>query len=431
MRIVADLHVHSKYSRATSRKMDIEHITIFAQLKGLKVVGTGDCTHPMWLRELRAWLEEEDDTGLYRPVKPEGSPIRFMTTGEVCTVSSSDVDGRVHRIHHVLLLPSLEAAEQVNDRLARFGDLSSDGRPTLAMSPAELVEEVLEACPEAEIIPAHAWTPWFSLFGAFSGFDRLEDCYEDMTGHIHALETGLSSDPPMNWRVSALDKLALVSNSDSHSFYPWRIGREANVFDLEPGELSYRAIVDAIRKKDSKRFVMTIEVNPAYGKYHWSGHRRCGVSLPPEEAMKLGNRCPICGKPLTKGVEQRVEELADRPYGFRPEGAIDFVHLLPLSEIIMRAIGASEPGNEEVWRIYKALVGKFGDEYSVLLDAEPEGLRAVAGPAVAEAILRVREGRVRITPGYDGVYGQIELFEEGPPEFKKPVKGQLSLLDFI
>ena len=431
MRVVADLHIHSKYSRATSRKMDVEHIALFAQLKGLKVVGTGDFTHPMWLRELRAWLEEEGDTGLYRPLKPEGSPVRFLVQGEICTVFESDVDGRTHRIHHVILAPSLEAAEQINDRLARFGDLSSDGRPTLAMSAAELVEEVLETCPEAEVIPAHAWTPWFSLFGAFSGFDRLEDCYEDMTDHIHALETGLSSDPPMNWRVSALDRLALVSNSDSHSPYPWRIGREANVFELEPGELSYKAIVEAIRRKDRRRFLMTIEVDPRYGKYHWSGHRQCGVALPPEEALKLGNRCPVCGKPLTKGVEQRVEELADRPPGFRPEGAIDFIHLLPLSEIIASVIGARGPDEPEVWRIYDALVAHFGDELSVLLDAQRDEIEPVAGPLVAEAILRVREGRIRITPGYDGVYGQVKLFEEGPPSPKKPVGGQTSLLDFM
>ncbi|RLI10168.1 DNA helicase UvrD, partial [Candidatus Bathyarchaeota archaeon] len=412
-RIIADLHIHSKYSRATSKKMDIEHIARFAAIKGLKVVGTGDFTHPLWLRELKASLEEEGDTGLYRPLRPANSPVLFMMTAEVCTVFESNVDGKVHRIHHVILAPCMEAAEQINDVLAPLGDLSADGRPTLAASPAELVERVLEVCPEAEIIPAHVWTPWFSLFGAFSGFDRVEDCYEDMTGHIHALETGLSSDPPMNWRVSALDRFILVSNSDSHSFYPWRIGREAIVFELEPDGLSYEAMVGAIRRRDTRRLVMTIEVNPAYGKYHWTGHRKCGVSLPPEEAIKLGNRCPVCGRELTKGVEQRVEELADRPYGFRPKGAADYVHLLPLSEIIMKVLGASSPNSAEVWRIYEQLVARFGDEYTVLLDASREAIEAVAGPLVAEAVIRVREGRVKIIPGYDGVYGELCLFEEG------------------
>ncbi|HDI01154.1 MAG TPA: DNA helicase UvrD [Candidatus Bathyarchaeota archaeon] len=431
VRVIADLHIHSKYSRATSKKMDVEHIARFAAIKGLKIVGTGDFTHPLWFRELKASLEEEGDTGLYRPLRPPSSPILFMLTAEVCTAFRSDVDGKAHRIHHVILAPSMEAAEQVSDALSAFGDLGSDGRPTLSMSPAELIEVVLEACPEAEVIPAHIWTPWFSLFGAFSGFDRIEDCYEDMTSHIHALETGLSSDPPMNWRVSALDKFILVSNSDSHSFYPWRIGREAIVFELEPHEISYRAILRAIRHRDTKRLVMTIEVNPAYGKYHWTGHRKCGISLPPEEAIRLGNRCPICGRELTKGVEQRVEELADRPYGFRPEGAAGYVHLLPLSEIIMKVIGASSPNSREVWRIYEQLVARFGDEYSVLLDAGRDEIMAVAGPEVAEAIVRVREGRVKVVPGYDGVYGELLLFEEGEPRPMKPHGGQLSLLDFM
>ena len=431
VRVIADLHIHSKYSRATSRNVDVEHIARFAAIKGLKVVGTGDFTHPLWLRELKASLEEEGDTGLYRPLRPSNSPVLFMMTAEVCTAFRSDVDGKAHRIHHVILAPSMEAAEQINDVLSPLGDLSADGRPTLAASPAELVERVLEVCPEAEVIPAHVWTPWFSLFGAFSGFDSVEDCYEDMAHHIHALETGLSSDPPMNWRVSSLDRFVLVSNSDSHSPYPWRMGREANVFDFKPGELSYRAIVGAIRRRDAKRLKMTVEVNPAYGKYHWTGHRKCGVSLPSEEAIKLGNRCPICGRELTKGVEQRVEELADRPYGFRPEGAVDYVHLLPLSEIIMKAIGASSPNARDVWRVYEQLVARFGNEYSVLLDAGEEDLRAVAGPLVAEAVVRVREGRVKIVPGYDGVYGEVLLFEGGAPRPMRPRGGQLSLLDFM
>jgi len=411
--------------------MDIGHIARFATIKGLKIVGTGDFTHPLWLRELRSELEDEHDIGLYRPVGSPGSDVLFMITGEVCTIFQSELDGRTHRIHHLILLPSLEAADQVDDRLAHYGDLSSDGRPTLDMRPAELVEEVLGVCPEAEIIPAHAWTPWFSIFGAFSGFDSVEECYEDMAGKIHALETGLSSDPPMNWRVSSLDRYALVSNSDSHSPHPWRIGREANVFEFGQDELSYRAVVEAIRKKDPRHFKLTIEVDPRYGKYHWSGHRKCGVSLPPEEAVKLGNRCPVCGRELTKGVEQRVEELADRPPGFRPEGAIGFVHLLPLSEIIMEVLGAQSPNSAEVWRIYEALVAKLGDEYTVLLDATREAISEVAGPALAEAIIRVREGRIKIIPGYDGVYGRIVLFEEGPPEPMRPRGGQMSLVDFM
>jgi len=234
----------------------------------------------------------------------------------------------------------------------------------------------------------------------------------------------------MHWRVSSLDRFALVSNSDSHSPYPWRLGREANVFSLRPGELSYEAIVGATRRKDRERFLMTIEVDPRYGKYHWSGHRKCGVSLPPREAMRLGNRCPVCGKELTKGVEQRVEELTDRPPGFRPEGAIGYVHFLPLSEIIMEVLGAKSPNSAEVWRVDEALLARFGDEFSVLLDADYEGMEEVAGPAVARAILAVREDRVKVIPGYDGVYGRLVL-EEAPEEPKRALRGQASLLDFM
>jgi len=314
MRVIADLHIHSKYSRATSQKMNINEITRFAEMKGLNLIGTGDFTHPKWLSELKSSLVEDGDTGVYKPVNAPGSAVRFMITGEVSTIFSWE--GRTKKVHHLILTPNIETAEQINERLSRFGDLSADGRPTLEMTAAELVEEVMEVSTMNEVIPAHVWTPWFSVFGAFSGFDSIEDCYEDMSGHIHALETGLSSDPPMNWRLSRLDRYTLVSNSDSHSPYPWRMGREANVFELP--RLTYGEVLDAVRRKDPERFLFTIETDPAYGKYHWTGHRKCGVSLPPAEAIKLGNRCPVCGRPLTKGVEQRVEELADRPYGFKP-----------------------------------------------------------------------------------------------------------------
>jgi len=260
------------------------------------------------------------------------------------------------------------------------------------------------------VFPSHAWTPWFSLFGAFSGFDRKKDCYQDRTRHIPAIETGLSSDPPMNWRLSALDKFALVSNSDSHSAWPWRIGREANVFELK--QLTYHEVIDAIRKKDLQRFKFTIETDPAYGKYHWTGHRNCKVSLPPEEAIKLGNKCPICHKKLTKGVEQRVEELADRPPSYKPENAIGYMHLLPLSEIIATVLGTAYPSQPKVWEIYNTLIGRFGDEYTVLIDATKEEMQKIVDSKIAEAIIRVREEKVKVIPGYDGVYGQLVIFEE-------------------
>jgi len=428
LRVIADLHIHSRYSRATSQRMNIDEITRFARIKGLNLVGTGDFTHPKWLEELNQELVEISDTNLYGTIKHPDSPVRYMITVEVSTIFT--FEGSVKKIHHVILTPSLETAVQVNERLARYGDLSVDGRPTLDMTAPQLVEEVMQVSDENVVIPAHAWTPWFSIFGAFSGFDQVEDCYQDMTRYIPALETGLSSDPPMNWRLSALDKFALVSNSDCHSSWPWRIGREANVFELE--RLTYHEVVDAIRKKDSKRFKFTIETNPAYGKYHWTGHRNCNVSLPPQEATKFGNRCPVCRRKLTKGVEQRVEELADRPVDFKPEDVTGYTHLLPLSEIIATVLGAKYPGTQKVWGIYNPLVARFGDEYTVLIDAAQEEMSQIVDPRIAEAIVRVREGKVKVIPGYDGVYGQLVIFEEGKKERVAPKRPkQRSIADFM
>jgi len=300
----------------------------------------------------------------------------------------------------------------------------------LDMTAPQLVEEIMQVSAQNVVIPAHAWTPWFSLFGAFSGFNRIEDCYQDATKHIFALETGLSSDPAMNWRLSSLDKYALVSNSDSHSHWPWRIGREANVFELD--NPAYSEVVDAIRTKDCARFKFTIETDPAYGKYHWTGHRNCKVSMSPQEAVKFGNRCPMCRRSLTKGVEQRIEELADRPIGFKLPNAVGFRHLLPLSEIIATVLGASYPSVQKVWEVYNLLVGKFGDEYTVLMDAPVKEMSQIVEPKVAEAVVRVREEKVHVTPGYDGVYGQLVIFEE-PNETRpkrEPIK-QRRLADYV
>ncbi len=428
MRVIADLHIHSRFSRATSERMNIGEITRFARIKGLNLVGTGDFTHPRWLEELRAELVETAGADLYSAIKHPDSPVHYMITGEVSTIFT--FEGSVKKIHHVILTPNLETAVQVNERLARHGDLSIDGRPTFEMTAPQLVEEVMQVSHENVVIPSHAWTPWFSLFGAFSGFNRIEDCYQDMTQHIPAIETGLSSDPPMNWRLSALDKYALVSHSDCHSAWPWRIGREANVFELK--RLTYQEIVDAIRKKDRDRFRFTIETNPAYGKYHWTGHRNCNISLSPQEAAKYGNRCPVCRRKLTKGVEQRVEELADRPLGIKPEGAIGYLHLLPLHEIIATLLQVSYQGARKVWDIYNALVEKFENEYTVLIDASQEEMSKIVDPPLAEAIVRVREGKVKVIPGYDGVYGQLVLLEEDV-ERKDPLKRieQRNLADFM
>jgi len=422
MRVIADLHMHSRHSRATSANMNIGEISRFAKIKGLNLIGTGDFTHPRWFQELKEKLAKASEDGLYKPVEPAGSSVKFMITGEVSTIFT--FEGDVKKIHHVILTPNLETAAQINNRLTRYGNLAADGRPTLDMSAPQLVEEVMEVSSDNVVFPAHAWTPWFSLFGAFSGFQRFEDCYQDMTRHISALETGLSSDPPMNWRLSALDRFALVSNSDSHSSWPWRIGREANVLELE--RFTYLDVVDTIRKNDPKCFRFTIETEPAYGKYHWTGHRNCGISLSPKEAIKLGNRCPVCHRGLTEGVEQRVEELADRPYGFKPEGVPGFKHLLPLSEIISAVLGVTYPGVEKVWSIYDALVSRFGDEYTVLLDVSFEEMAKVVDPRIAEAIVRVREEKIKVLPGYDGVYGRIMIFPEQDEarEIREPDKAQ-------
>jgi len=426
LRIIADLHIHSRYSRATSERMSIDEIARFAKIKGLNLVGTGDFTHPKWLREIQETLVPEPDTDIYKVASNAGSPVHFMLTTEVCTIFNFENESK--KIHHVILTPSVETAVQISDALTRYGDLSADGRPMLNMTAPHLVEEVMATSSENMVFPAHAWTPWFSVFGAFSGFDSIEECYQDMTRHIHALETGLSSDPPMNWRLSRLDRFALVSNSDCHSFWPWRIGREANVFELE--KISYQEIVNAVRSKDPARFKFTIETDPAYGKYHWTGHRNCNVSLSSQEAQKFGNICPVCRRKLTKGVEQRVEELADRSADFKPSNTQGFMRLLPLSEIIATVLGVDSPSTQAVWKIYNSLVGKFGDEYTVLIDASKAALTEVAEAPIADAILKVRTGSARVVPGYDGVYGKLVLEVGGSEEPRRGRVQQLNLADF-
>ncbi len=429
MRVIADLHIHGRYSRATSEQMSITEIARYAKIKGLNLVGTGDFTHPLWLKEINETLTPDQDTGLFKLSGNVDSPVRFMLTTEVCTIWN--YKGESKKVHHVILTPSLETAVQINDRLKRFGDLASDGRPILDVSAPQLVEEVMAVSGENMVFPAHAWTPWFSIFGAFSGFDTVEDCYQDMARHIHALETGLSSDPPMNWRISSLDKYALVSNSDCHSFWPWRIGREANVFELE--KRTYQQVTDAIIKNDPARFKYTIEVDPAYGKYHWTGHRNCKVSLSPSEAIKFGNVCPVCRRKLTKGVEQRVEELADRPADYKRGDAPGFLRLLPLSEIIAAVIGTDSPSTQAVWKNYNLLIEKFGDEYTTLIDAPLEALAKLVDAPIAQAIVKVRNGEAKVTPGFDGVYGQLDLGVDAPKIKPKPSVAtikQLNMSDF-
>ena len=328
-----------------------------------------------------------------------------MLTSEVCTIFT--FENSVKKIHHVIFAPNLEVVAQINEVLKNFGNLDSDGRPILKMSAPELVENIMAISNKNMIFPAHIWTPWFSVFGAFSGFNKIKDCYQDMTKHIYALETGLSSDPPMNWRLSGLDKFTLLSNSDCHSFWPWRIGREANVFDLD--RLMYGDVIDAIKNKESQRLKFTIETDPGYGKYHWTGHRKCNISLSPEQAERFNSICPVCRKKLTKGVEQRVNELADRPINYKPSNTPGFLRLLPLSDIITSVIKSGSPSTQAVWKIYNSLVNSFENEYSVMIDIPEVDLQKVVDSKIVSAILKVRTGNFRVIPGFDGVYGELDL----------------------
>ncbi len=426
MRVIADLHIHSRFSRATSQNMNLEEIDRYAQIKGLSVVGTGDFTHPLWIKELKTELEPLEDTGLY-VLRSGNRRVNFMITTELSTIF--DLKGKTKKVHHVILSPSIEAAEQISDRLEKFGDLSADGRPILSISAPEIVEQIMETSLANIVFPAHAWTPWFSVLAANFGFDSIEECYGDASHKIFALETGLSSDPRMNWRLSKLDRYTLVSNSDSHSAWPWRMGREANVFELQ--RPTFEEITDTIRKKDSSRLKFTIETDPAYGKYHWTGHRNCGVSMSPHQAIAVKNICPKCHRPLTRGVEQRVEELSDRPEGYQPQGVPGFVSLLPLSEVIAAVIGVEQPSSPRVWQVYNRLVSKFGSEYNVLLNSDSGALREVVETNLAEAIVRVRENRVKVTPGYDGVYGKIELLAHSTGRSRKQGMTNVGLERFI
>lgn len=399
MEIIADFHIHSKYSRATSREMDIEHIAQWAGLKGITLMGTGDFTHHLWLEELKAKLEPTGQ-GLF-----EHKGVYFILSAEISSIYSKN--NRTYRIHNLILAPSFKTVDAINRALGAVGNLASDGRPILGLDAAELARIVFDIDENCMLIPGHIWTPWFSLFGSMSGFDRIEDCFQESTPRIFALETGLSSDPAMNWRLSALDRFALVSNSDSHS--PSKIGREANVFDCE---LDYTAIRDALITKDRKKFLHTVEFFPEEGKYHYDGHRLCGVRLSPEGSRKNNNLCPECKKPVTIGVMNRVEQLADRPPGFVPENAIPFRNLVPLEEIIadVKQVGK---GSAAVEKEYRQALARFGTEFDILMKVPQGELDRGINPRVAEAIARVRAGRVNVEPGYDGEYGKVSIFGSG------------------
>ncbi|MBA7510791.1 hypothetical protein ES705_02779 [subsurface metagenome] len=407
--LIADFHIHSRYSRATSGEMNIREISQRAKVKGIDILGTGDFTHPHWLDELEDCLKPVS-YGVY-----EYGGVHFFLTSEISCIYSQG--GRVRKIHILVFAPSFEVVHKVNRELSRIGNLHSDGRPILGLSAKELAKIVLEASSECFIVPAHIWTPWFSLFGANSGFDDIEECFGELTSQIYALETGLSSDPEMNWALSNLDRFALISNSDAHS--PANLGREANIFNCK---IDYKEIVSAIKNKEKDKFLGTIEFFPQEGKYHYDGHRNCNVCLSPQETKSHNNICPGCGKPLTIGVMHRVYELADREIGFKPQGAIPFRSFVLLKEVIGEVVGKTSK-SAEVDKLYYYLIEKFGSEFKIMLEVPVDEIYKVH-PKIAEGIARVRERKIKVSPGYDGVYGKVKIFEEE----KKIEPEQISLL---
>lgn len=428
MEFLADLHIHSRFSRATSRDLDLPHLWATAQHKGLGVVGTGDFTHPAWFAELEAELVPAEE-GLYR-LKPElerdlqaqvlpscRQDLRFLLSVEISTIYKQD--GKTRKVHHLVLVPDLGAASRLAASLARIGNIASDGRPILGLSGRDLAQHVLDADPAALLIPAHVWTPWFSVLGAMGGFDSIEACYGDLAPTITALETGLSSDPRMNWRLSQLDRYTLVSNSDAHS--PSKLGREANLFLCER---TYPAMMQALRQPGKSGFGGTLEFFPEEGKYHLDGHRACGERLWPEQTRAQGGLCPGCGKPVTLGVMYRVEALADRPDGFRPPGAAPFRSLVGLDELLGEVLGVG-PSSRRVQALRQHLLSALGPELTILQDVPVEELTRLAGPIVGEAMRRMRSGEVRIEGGYDGEYGVVRLFAS---DERRDLAGQGRLL---
>lgn len=423
MRIIADLHIHSKYSRATSKDMDLEHIALVAKDKGINIVGSGDFTHPEWFKELKEKLEPAEE-GLYKlktqpSINKFQNEVRFVISGEISNIYQRG--GKTRRVHNVIVLPSLESAEKINKVLSWQGNLKSDGRPILGLDSEELLKIVVEAEPKAMFIPAHIWTPWFSVFGSMSGFDSLEEAFGENKKYLSALETGLSSDPKMNWRLSKLDSFCLVSNSDAHS--PDKLGREANVFETN---LDYYSIREAIINKDKEKFLFTIEFFPEEGKYHYDGHRLCQFRSSPEKSKKLKGICPKCHRPLTLGVLYRVDELADRKEGEIPFNAIPYKSLVPLKEIIADAfnIGINTKLVEEK---YRTLILTFDNEFNILLETPLEEIAKIIDKEIVEGIKRVREGKLYIEPGYDGEYGKVKIFKDEEREgiSKKPSQKEL------
>jgi len=415
MKFIADLHVHSKYSRATANNLNLENLYIASQLKGITVVGTGDFTHPQWFSEIKNKLIPTE-RGLFK-LKEEISQIcdqqvppscrgrvRFILESEISNIYKKD--GKTRKNHNVVFVPDLETAEKFNNQLDKIGNIKSDGRPILGLDTRNLLEILLETSDKNFLVPAHIWTPWFSLLGSKSGFNSIGECFEDLKLFIFAAETGLSSDPPMNWRVSDLDAVTLISNSDAHS--PLKIGREANYFNTD---LSFFSIKAALQTGNPQQFLGTFEFYPQEGKYHLDGHRKCSIRLWPQETKALQGICPVCGKKLTIGVLSRVEELADRPREGRPEKRHPFYSILPLENLLSEILQVG-PNTKKVKQCYQTLLEKVGPEFQILQSLPLETIDAAGIPLLGEAIRKMRQGAIQILPGYDGEFGQIKIFEK-------------------
>lgn len=427
MKFIADFHVHSRFSRATAKNSDFENLYISAQLKGLSVIGTGDFTHPGWFAEIKEKLIPAEP-GMFR-LKDEISrlcdqevptscrrKVRFMLVSEISNIYKKN--NKTRKNHNLVFLSDLNQAENFNSKLDKIGNIKSDGRPILGLDARDLLEMLLETSDQAFLIPAHIWTPWFSLLGSKSGFDSIDECFEDLTPFIFAVETGLSSDPAMNWRVSALDGLTLVSNSDAHS--PLKLGREANLFDTD---ISYSAIRSAIKSGDPERFLGTLEFFPEEGKYHLDGHRNCDVRSWPNKTREQGGICPICEKPLTLGVLYRVEELADRPEGVKPKKYHPYDNIIPLVEILSEVLKVG-PNSKKVMENYRNLLEKLGPEFDILTTLKRDVIDAAGLPLLGEAITRVRQNKIALLPGYDGEFGKVKIFTK---DERKKLQGQKPL----
>jgi len=415
MQFIADFHVHSKFSRATAKNFDLENLYIAAQLKGITVVGTGDFTHPGWFAEIREKLEPAEE-GLFKlkrkiagecdkkvPLSCRGK-VRFILVSEISNIYKKN--NKTRKNHNLVFVPDLNIADKFNSKLDKIGNIKSDGRPILGLDARNLLEILLETSDRSFLIPAHIWTPWFSVLGSKSGFNSIRECFEDLTPHIFAAETGLSSDPPMNWRVSSLDNLTLVSNSDAHS--PLKLGREANLFNTK---LSYSAIREAIKTGDRKQFLGTFEFYPEEGKYYLDGHRKCSVCLWPKKTIKNKGICPVCGKPLTLGVLYRVEELADRPKHEKPQKNHPYYSIVPLVNILSEILKVG-PGSKKVMNNYNAALDILGPELSILQNLEPKAIDKAGIPLLGEAVKRMRREEIDISPGYDGEFGRVKIFKD-------------------